>query len=79
MSRILTPDDLRKLQHAAQHGGSVPDGPVIPCFDPRALAEAIEQEVARSRILGWGKISLHFDVEDAAEFARWLKKRRTGH
>lgn len=55
---------------------AAPDGPVIPEFDARNLALAIEQEVQRAGQYGWSKITLHMDIPDAALLAQYLRKRR---
>ncbi|MGH9463094.1 MAG: hypothetical protein ACRD1X_17935 [Vicinamibacteria bacterium] len=49
-----------------------PDGPIIPAFHPRLLAGALRQEIERARKIGWTKISLHMDVEDAVALAAAL-------
>lgn len=51
-----------------------PDGPVIPRFDAKVLAAAIEQEIIRAGQYGWSKITLHMDVPDAALLAQHLRR-----
>ena len=50
-----------------------PTGPVLPKFDPLALAQALEHEVNRSGILRHTKISIHMNIEDAAVLATALR------
>ena len=60
-----------------KHGGVLPPaptGPIVEAFDTASLAAAIDSEIERSKLYGWTKLSLHFDLPDAAEFARWLRR-----
>lgn len=60
-----------------RHGGvlpDAPDGPILPGFDPRALAEAICEEIERCGLMGWPRISLHMDVLDAAQLMQFLRR-----
>jgi hypothetical protein len=50
-------------------------GPKLEHFDAHALANAIKQEVIRSKIVGLPKLSLHMDLEDALVLARFLESR----
>ena len=63
-------------RHGGIHNLPVVDGPVIPRFDPYRLAEALDQEIARAGEIGWTKISLHMDVQDAMKLARFLRGRK---
>lgn len=54
---------------------SAPDGPVIPRFNPDALADAIEHEVRRAGEYGWSKVTVHLDIPDAVLLMNFLKKR----
>jgi hypothetical protein len=51
-----------------------PDSPILPRFDPRALAAAIECEMERANICGFTKMSIHMDIYDAAQLAKFLRK-----
>jgi hypothetical protein len=55
--------------------GPAPDGPIVNKFAPGAIARAIEQEVARAKLVGWTKISIHMDLEDALALALALRIR----
>lgn len=68
---------LRRAIHRA--GGltglpEAPDGPLLERWNARALAQALDQEIARARLMGWPKITLHMDTADAERLARLLRK-----
>jgi hypothetical protein len=50
-----------------------PNGPVVPRFNAKELARAIEQEITRSNMVGWTRISLHMTLDDAARLAKFLR------
>lgn len=50
------------------------DGPVVPEYNVRHLADALDQEIARAAQVGWTKVSLHMDVRDAMLLARDLRR-----
>jgi hypothetical protein len=52
-----------------------PTGPILTRFDPKALAAAIECEVDRSNVMGWTKLSIHMDVFDAVQLAKFLRRQ----
>ena len=70
----MIPEQMRKIMRAAQEDRPAPDGPVIEQFNCLALADAIEQECARAAIVGWPKVSLHMDIEDARLLAGALRR-----
>jgi hypothetical protein len=53
---------------------TAPSGPILPRFDPKALAAAIECELERANVAGWTKLSIHMDAIDAAQLAKFLRK-----
>ena len=53
---------------------SAPDGPIVSTFDPVVLANAVEQEVRRSKEYGWSKVTLHMDLPDAELLVRALRR-----
>lgn len=70
---------MRALQEAIKRAGHVTnlpliDGPRIDKFDPYLLAEALDQEIARSVETGWTKISIHMDLQDARLLSMFLRK-----
>ena len=67
----------RLVERLIQQYGCLPsltDGPALPSFDPQALAQALEHEIARAGEYGWTKITLHMDVPDAALLAQHLRR-----
>ena len=50
------------------------DGPSLEKFSARALADALDQEIARALDVGWTKISIHMDLRDARSLSLFLKK-----
>ena len=50
------------------------DGPSLEKFSARALADALDQELARALDIGWTKISIHMDLRDARSLSLFLKK-----
>jgi hypothetical protein len=72
---------VRGVQEAIGRAGGVEklpllDGPRLDSWTPRGLAKAIEQEVARAKMNGWTKISIHMDLRDALALANALKISR---
>jgi CheY-like chemotaxis protein len=52
-----------------------PDGPVIEQFDPLALAEALEQQATRAKIVfDVPKVDMRMGADDALALARWLRQ-----
>jgi len=48
-------------------------GHYVPKFEPRALAEALEREIARAVENGFTKVSVHMDLSDAVAMARYMR------
>lgn len=72
-------DTRAVLEAIKRHGGlhnlpPAPDGPIVPEFDARKLAEAIEHEIARAHAVGWTRISLHMDLMNAIRLAQALRR-----
>lgn len=63
----------------AKHGciPALPDTDTtsIATFTARGLGEAIQSEIARAQAYGFTKLTLHFDIPDAALLARFLIER----
>lgn len=60
---------------AARRLGEFPDGPLLDDFDPFRLAEALEQQAIRAKIVfGDPKVDLRMDAEDAIKLAAWLRQ-----
>ena len=73
MGMVLSPEDVHRAVEAVRCGQIVPDGPVIPAFDPCELSFAIEQECRRVGDLKNPSLTLVFDPEDAIAMIRFLK------
>jgi len=68
-----------RLQQVLSTFGCIPpapDGPAIPEFEPLALAQAVEHELHRCGMVGWSKVTLHMDVQDAVALAQYLRNSR---
>lgn len=66
----------RHVEKMMQTYGCLPsaaDGPLLPTFQPKPLAAAIEQEIKRAGEYGWSKITLHMDIPDAVKLAGFLR------
>lgn len=61
-------------RHRGVSNMPVIDGPRLERFDPMHLAGALEQELARAAQVGWTKISIHLDVEDAMRLEQYLRR-----
>jgi hypothetical protein len=71
-------EKIKVARALKKYDGVLPDaptGPIIEKFDPVRLAEGIEQEIARCRIYGWQKITMHMDIIDAAKLAHVLRRK----
>jgi len=67
----------RAVEKLIQTYGCLPatgDGPILPAFDAKALAHAIEQAIAQSADYGWTKVTLHMDLPDARQLAHFLRR-----
>jgi hypothetical protein len=75
---VHDPEKVRAAARKAAKGELVlaPDGPVVERFEAKKVAAAIEQEIARSRVMGWTRITLHMDLDDALKLAHTLKRSR---
>lgn len=74
---MTTNAGAEKVAKLIQRYGCLPDagdGPVLPRFEPLAVAKAIEGELLRARDYGWSKITLHMDIPDAVLLAKQLRK-----
>lgn len=70
-------DGARQVERLIHTYGCLPatgDGQVLPEFTPQTLAEAIEREIQHANEYGWSKLTLHFDIPDAALLAQHLRK-----
>lgn len=77
MIQVSDMDAVKRIVSAKVKTGQLPDapsGPIIPRFNAKELAHAIEQEINRSRLVGWTKISIHMTIEDAAMLAKALRR-----
>jgi hypothetical protein len=81
LGMVIDQQDLKQgLIHLLRRGKSVldlqaaPDSPILPRFDPRALAAALECEIGRANICGFTKMSIHMDIIDAAQLVKFLRK-----
>jgi len=69
----------RAIEKLIQTYGCLPhtgDGPILPCFQPKAVAKGIEDEVRRAGDYGWSKITIHLDIPDALKLAEFLRKAK---
>ena len=75
--------DLTQEQHRSnvekmlEQGGilpGLPDGPRLARFNAAELAAAIEKELDRCKWIGWTKLTITLDVEDAHALLRFLKR-----
>lgn len=70
-------DAVKRILGAKVKAGDLPEapsGPLVPRFNAKELAHAIEQEINRSLLVGWTKISIHMTLEDAAMLAKALRR-----
>jgi hypothetical protein len=75
MGLILSPEDVHRAVDAVKSGRTIPDGPIIPAFEPCELASAIEQECHLVKGLDRPSLTLVLDPEDAVRMAQFLKSR----
>jgi len=72
-------DHKKRIANLVREYGCVPaaapDGPLLLRFNAGKLGAAIERECARARVVGWTKITLHMDLQDAALLARHLRRK----
>jgi len=73
MSQILTPAQIQKAVLAARSGIEPPDGPILPAFEPKALASAIESECRRIEGLEGQRITIAMDPIDARQLVKFLR------
>jgi CheY-like chemotaxis protein len=75
---MAIPDRERaRVEHLleAKQIGLMPEGPRLERFNPLELAEALEQQATRARLLyDVPKIDMRMDVEDALALAAWLRQ-----
>lgn len=69
----------RKIVAASQPNAPLaPDGPVVEQFAPQSLAQALEEEITRTRQVfagcAWQTITLHMDIPDARQFVKTLSQ-----
>ena len=79
MGLILSPDDVHRAVSAVRSGQMIPDGPILPSFDPCELALAIEQECHRVKGLDRPSMTLVFDPEDAIQMAQFLRSSQASN
>lgn len=77
-SSDLSPEDLKRAVDAARSGRMAPDGPILECFQPEALAAAIEHEMERTAHLPNQRLTLHMSPTDAMLLVRFLRFRSLG-
>ena len=70
--------DSRGVEDAIRRAGGVDrlpvvDGHLLERFDPGRLGTVLDLEIARAVEIGWTKISLHMDLADARQLARFLR------
>lgn len=75
----LTDKERTRVVEAFKKGlPDFPDGPIIETFDMRALADALEQQATRAKILyDFPKVDLRMDADDAIKLARLLRDHVT--
>lgn len=71
----ITKEDERRILRALQDGTQAPDGGIIPCFSPEAMADLIEKEVLKAKLIRNPKLTIHMDLEDALILAKFLRYR----
>lgn len=55
-----------------------PSGPVIETFDPLRVAEALEQQATRAKLMfDYPKVDLRMDADDAIALAAFLRQQRS--
>lgn len=78
MGMVMNQEQQRQaIIERVKNGGQLqtaPSGPILPRFDPLALAAALECEVERANIMGWTKLSIHMDAYDAVQLAKFLRR-----
>jgi hypothetical protein len=75
MGTALSSGDVKRAVEAVREGREVPQGPILPRFEPEALAASIEQECGKIRLLHSPRVTLVFDPEDAIELVRFLRTK----
>jgi len=74
----VTERERAKVIRAMRDGVQAPRGPFIEDFDARALADALESEATRSKLLFDNpKVDLRMDADDAVLLARLLRHHVT--
>jgi len=70
----VTEREKSKVIKAMRDNNQAPRGPFIENFDARALADALESEATRARLLFDNpKVDLRMDADDAVLLARLLR------
>lgn len=67
----------RIVEKMMQQYGCLPaigENATLSQFNARELAQAIESEINRSGEYGFTKITLHMDLPDAAQLAKFLRR-----
>ena len=75
MGNEMTSVDLKRAVAAVREGRELPNGPILPRFDPESLALAIEQECSNVRSMLDPRVSLVFDPPDALDLVTFLRTR----
>lgn len=77
------PQAVERIRQLYRQFGHIPQAPQalgctnLPGFNPEAVAQGIEREIQVARFQGGrGKITLHMDLDDAAQLAAFLRRRR---
>lgn len=70
----MSPEQHREALAAQIARGDAPDGPVLDVFDALKMAQAIDYEINRAGAKGLPKITISFDLADAAAFAAFLRR-----
>lgn len=71
----LTAADLKRVQRAIDEGKPAPDGPRLEKFHPLKLADALELEIERSKLLLNARIDVSMTIDDARRLMQFLRKR----
>jgi hypothetical protein len=72
----LSDKDREIIALKAKHGLllGVPEGPLLPKFNPLELAQAIERLLTECAEKGHTKVTMHLDLIDAQAMATSLRK-----
>lgn len=69
----LSQEQIQRAVLAARAGILPPDGPVLPAFEPKALALAIESECRRIEGRDGQRITIAMDPVDARLLVKFLR------